>query len=459
MLSVAVGASLTGCGSESSNVSSTGGTFAGLTGDEDLAPLAYEYIPIIKSGDALPDGFRLAEKGIRYSLASNLSSPPPFMGAVVITDSRHIYFHALDDTQTRGIYRIDCDAKYARSAAKRVIREGDTLPDGTVVEDFSDGDVNNGDDFFIGVIDPKGVNSLQYASGGGSFAPLVKSGSGLATVRLAEEITQSQCISDQGNLLFVAEYLNAEEDAEGDGLFYVPAGRPQDARLLLANQDLVPGTTCAIQTMSTTEISPQGRYLVQGSIAAAAGGSSANADGQPQTVLLAGNVGETPQVLAIDRALSRGTDGVRGSVYMCPRLNTHPRSQVVGFIVQVNEDQTDLRLGNTLVATADMRGFSGTRTPRGSTMKSFLPPVFHRTHVYFQAFTDDGMEILRWTGRRRAGEIVLETLLAKGDRVNGKEVNTILFGCLPEAINASGEFVAIVEFTDGETDIFVGAPR
>jgi len=455
---MAVGASLTGCGSESSDATNTGGTLAGGTGDE-VAPLAYEYIPIIKSGDVLPGGVKLAEKGIRYSLQSNLSSPPPFMGAVCLTDSRHIYFHALDDTQTRGIYRIDVDAKYGRSDARRVIREGDRLPDGTLVEDFSDGDVNNGDDFFIGVVDDKGVNSLQYAAGGGSFNPLVKSGSGLARVRLAEEIVQSQAISDQGNLLFVAEYLNEAEDAQGDGLFYIPAGRPQEARLLLANQALVPGTTCAIQTMSTTEITPQGRYIVQGSIAASVGGASANASREPQMVLLQGNIGETPEVLALDRALSAGTDAFRGSVFMCPRLNPAPRSQEVAYIVQVNENQTDLRLGNTLVATADMRGVSGTRTPRGSTMLSFLPPCFHGRHIYFETFTNDGMEIVRWTRRLQGGRPLLETVLARGDRVNGKIVETILFGCLPEAINASGEFAAIVEFTDGETDIFLGAPR
>jgi len=463
LLGMAAGASLTGGGSDSlSGDSFPGGPISPGDAEIDVAPLAYQYIPIIKSGDALPGGLRLAEKGLRFSLHSNASNPPPFMGAVVITNSRHIYFHAVDETQLRGVYRIDLDDKYNRSAPKKVIREGDVLPDGTVVADFSDGDVNNGDDFVIGVVDPNGINSIQYASGGGTFTPAVKSGTGLQNVRLAEDITQSQGISDDGNVLFVAEYLNSEEDAEGEGLFVMPAGRPQETRLVLPNQALLPGTTCPIQTMSTTEICPGGRYLVQGSAATGAGLGSGADDGRPQTFLLTGNVGQTPQLLAADPALHRGGGGItRGSVYMCPRMN--PVTQAVAFIAQINEDRTALRLAsdtdNRPVCLGDFAGNLSTVTPRGSRVRSMLPPVFRgRRQVFFQVFTQDGMEIVRWDGARRQDRAVLTTVLARGDQVNGKTVETILFGCLPEAVNAHGEFVAIVEFTDGETDIFLGRP-
>ncbi len=450
---------MSGCGSSDDlsfgGSNSAGPNFAG----GDVGPLAYEYIPLIKSGDALPGGGRVAPKGIMPSLLSNASSPPPFMGAVVITDSRHVYFHALDEAGTRGIYRIDVDERGKRSYAERVIREGDRLPDGTVVSDFSDGDVNNGDDFVVGVVDPEGINSLQYRAGGSSFVPLVKSGGGLANIKLGEDITQSQGISDDGNLVFVCEYLNSDDDAKGEGLFYMPAGRPRDAQLLIANQDLLPGTTCPIQTMSTTEICPGGRYLVQGSAATGADLGSKSPDGRPQTFLLAGNIGQTPELLAADPALQAGRGVAQGSVYMCPRIN--PATQVVSYIAQVDENQTDLRLEQRSICIGDMRGGRGTLTPRGSRVKSMLPPVFRgRRSVFFQVFTDDGMEILRWNGGTdRQGRPIFDTLLARGDLVNGRPVETILFGCLPEAVNSRGEFVAIVEFNDGETDIFLGMPR
>jgi hypothetical protein len=37
-------------------------------------------------------------------------------------------------------------------------------------------------------------------------------------------------------------------------------------------------------------------------------------------------------------------------------------------------------------------------------------------------------------------------------------VETIVFGALPDCVNAHGEFAAIVEFDDGETDVYLGIP-
>ena len=35
---------------------------------------------------------------------------------------------------------------------------------------------------------------------------------------------------------------------------------------------------------------------------------------------------------------------------------------------------------------------------------------------------------------------------------------TIIFGALPDCVNANGDFAAIVEFDDGETDVYLGIP-
>jgi hypothetical protein len=62
------------------------------------------------------------------------------------------------------------------------------------------------------------------------------------------------------------------------------------------------------------------------------------------------------------------------------------------------------------------------------------------------------MEIVLWDGTSAY------TLLARGDVVDGKRVETIIFGALPDCVNANGEFAAIVEFDDGETDVYLGIP-
>ena len=457
LLGMAMGASLSGCGS-------SGDAFA--VGNTNLAPLAYRYVKLIQSGDPLPGGARLASR-LAYSLDSTGDEPPPFMGAVTLTDSRHVYFHALDETQARGIYRIDVDDTGNRSEVKEVIREGSVLPDGTVVKDFSDGDVNNGDDFVIAVENPEGTYSFQYSDGGASFTSVAKSGGTLGSVKLAEDIDQYQSVADDGTIMFVSEYMDDEGDCQGEGVFVMPAGQPEQAQRLFSKGDFIPGTRSAIETFGAAEILSGGRYVIQGSARPSSGSDDS---GRPLTFLFRGVVGGTPQVLVMDPALgnfdvSSPNFGIlRGGVIMCPRVNDRGN---VGYVFQTsNPDRTSLwvngpggRPNNRReLFAANINGWPrgsgrGTRSPRGADILSIMPPVFGPNGlVYFELFTTEGMEIVVWDGTSSY------TLLARGDVVDGKRVETIIFGALPDCVNANGEFAAIVEFDDGETDIYLGIP-
>ena len=448
LMGMAMGASLSGCGS-SSDVFAVGNT--------NLTPIAYRYIKLIKSGDPLPGGARLASR-LAYSLDSTGDEPPPFMGAVSLTDSRHVYFHALDENQNRGIYRIDVDDDGARSEVKEIIREGSVLPDGTVVKDFSDGDVNNGDDFLITVENPEGTYSIQYSDGGASFRSVVKSGGSLGNVKLAEDIDQYQSVADDGNVLFVAEFMDDEGDCQGEGLFLMPAGQPEQTERLLAKGDLLPGTSSVIETFGAAEIISGGVYIVQGSARPTSG---PDPSGRPLTFLLRGTIGQTPELLLLDPALGRTEQALRAGCLMCPRLGPNG----AGFVLQTTiPDQTQLwvvgpstpRSSRRLGRAADISGGQGGRTqlsPRGARILSILPPVFGPNGLlYFEVFTQQGMEIVVWDGSDAY------TLLARGDVVDGKTVETIIFGALPDCVNANGDFAAIVEFDDGETDVYLGIP-
>jgi hypothetical protein len=459
LLGIAMGTTLSGCGGSGSDYVFT------ETGSTGPVPLAYRYLKLIKSGDPLPGGSRLASK-VAFSLDSTGDAPPPFMGAVMLTDSRHVYFHALDETQTRGIYRIDVDANGVRSATTPVIREGDVLPDGTVVKDFSDGDVNNEDDFIVAVENPDGVYSIQYAEDGGAFSPLIKSGGALGNIKLAEDIDQYQAVADDGSLLFVAEYMDEAGDCQGEGLFYLPGGRPERTRKVLAKGDLLPGTRSVIECFGATEFQADGYYIAQGSARPVTG---SDPGGRPFTFLLRGYRDETPQVLVLDPALgsfdvsSPNFGALAGNVIMCPRLGDDGS---VAYILQGTEpDRTSLWVNppgaltnRRELALANLAGWPAgasraTRSPRGASVLSLLPPVFGPNGlIYFEMFTDQGMEIVLWDGSN------LSTLLARGDVVDGKRVETIIFGALPDCVNSHGEFAAIIEFDDGETDVYLGIP-
>ena len=69
-----------------------------------------------------------------------------------------------------------------------------------------------------------------------------------------------------------------------------------------------------------------------------------------------------------------------------------------------------------------------------------------------QAFTESGSEIIASNGQ------LLYTVLAEGDRVAGKVVNSLMFGVSSRSINSHGEFVTVAYFTDGTASILLGTP-
>ena len=231
---MAIGASLSGCGGSSE-------TFGGPVGS---LPITYQFVPLVSSGQTLGRGRSFLGQG-------TASDPPAFPGGVMLNNQGKVAFHALDNSEVRGIYSLEVQSSGAASDIRTIVREGDVLPDGTVVEDFSDGEMNNSGDFVLQVENPEGHNSLQYCPDGGNFQKLVEAYQEVSeTVKLSGEVCECQALSDDGHALFVAEYLNENGDAVGEGLFSLPVGQVSEAQLVLANNQLLPGTSssCLLYT-------------------------------------------------------------------------------------------------------------------------------------------------------------------------------------------------------------------
>lgn len=438
LLGLAAGATLSGCGG-SDSISSYGGT-TGAAPVSVPTPTAYQFIPVAKSGMSLPVAGSFAK------------SEGPFMGGVAINDRRHVYFHCLDLQDVRGVYRVDVSKAGGVEGYRSVIREGDVLPDGFVVDDFSDGEYNNNDDCLFTVEDANGLSKLEYCQESGAFRPLATAGQELnPNAKFSGEICEIEALDDAGNILFVAEYLDAEGQATGEGVFYMPANQPGQCQLLIANDQLIPGTTAAIRTFGCTELKTGGRYVIQGSACPTLGGeASDDGAGFPFTYVLTGRVGQTPQLVAVDRNL--GTPGAGyelAATYMCPRIGG---VDSVGCVVQYDSARTGLLLDKKTILQGNADGGAGA-SPKGSPITTILPPCYGpQGLVYFEVFTMDGIELCVYDGTRTS------TILARGDVVNGKTIENIIFGCLPESVNANGDFVTIVETTDGEAQILVGIP-
>jgi hypothetical protein len=433
-LGLAAGATLIGCGGSSEN-----GTVSGFSSTS--LPNAFQFTPLVTSGTTLPN-----QSSIR---AKSGDGGPPFIGAVMVNDRRHVCFHANDETGKMGVYRIDYDVNGSIGAIsglsdiQSLVKEGQTLPDGTLVDIISPGDLNNSDDCVFVIEDPEGRKTVQYSKGGAPFERLCTGYQDLSDeARLYGELHSDLCLSGGGDLMFSCACRNADGNLDGDGLFYVPHQSISLTKRVLSRQQLLPGTSSAIRTFGLFDIRPGGNYLCLGSAAPL---EDEVDNGEQLTYLVRGRVGEEPETLVASPRLG-DSKAIQGSVFMGPRLGDLD----YGAIVQTNRDKTAFWLGGKKLLDADFQT-GGSISPRGAKIISMFPPVFGPNGlVFIQVFTTVGTEILVYDGRGFA------TVLASGDHVNGKALGMIIFGALPHCINAYGDLVCVADFVGGESSILLG---
>lgn len=436
LLGLAAGATIVGCGG--SHDIGTASGFSSIS-----VPNAYQFTPIVTSGAPLPN---------RSSIRAQFGNGgPPFIGAVMVNDRRHICFHANDEAGKMGVYRVDYDdvsnsnlvKKKGISDIQLVLEEGQTLPDGTVVDIISPGDLNNTDDCVFVIEDPQGRKTVQYSKGGDPFERLCTGYQDLSDeARLYGELHPDLCLSRDGDLMFSCSYRNEDGNLEGDGLFYVPQESTSLTKRVLSKQQLLPGTSSAIRTFGLFDIRPAGNYLCLGSAFPL---EEEFDDGHQLTYLVGGRVGEEPETLVASPRLGDAS-AIQGSVFMGPRLGDSD----YGVIVQTDKDKTAFWLGGKKLLDADFQT-GGSISPRGAKIISLFPPVFGPNGlVFIQAFTTQGTEILVYDGGR------FSTVLASGDRIHGKELGMIIFGALPHCVNSYGDLVCVADFVGGESSILLG---
>lgn len=429
LLGLAAGATIVGCGSSSDN-----GAFSGFSSSS--IPNAYQFTPIVTSGTTLPN-----RSSIRAQTGGD--DGPPFIGAVVVNDLGHICFHANDETGKMGVYRIDYDVFGDTSDIQSVIEEGQTLPDGTVVDIISPGDLNNSDDSVFVVEDPEGRKTVQYSKGGAPFERLCSGYQSLSDeAELYGDMHPDLCLSGSGDLMFCCPYRNADGNLEGEGLFYVPQQSASQTKRVLSREQLLPGTSSAIRTFGLFDVRPGGNYLCHGTAAPL---EEDLVNGEQLTYLVRGRVGEEPETLVASPRLG-DTNAIQGSVYMAPRLSDSD----YGAVVQTDRDKTAFWLGGKKLLDADFN-IGGSLSPRRAKIISMFPPVFGPNGlVFIQVFTTQGTEILVYDGRG------FSTVLASGDVINGRAIGMIIFGALPHCINSQGDLVCVADFVGGESSVLLG---
>jgi hypothetical protein len=429
LLGLAVGASLSGCGGSSdSDLQLTPG---------GALPNGYQFVPLIGSGDNLPN--------LQSIRAQSDPEGPPFVGAVMVNDKRHVCFHANDQGGAGGAYRLDYSSDGQKTPPKKLIREGDTLPDGSIVEDLYPGDINNLDEFVFVVESTERVRTVQYSRDDSPFERLCTS-----YTKLSDEAnlygalhTDITLANNSSKLVFSCNHRTDEVNSnEGPGLFYAPIDNLSGSRKLLSSAQLLPGTTATLDSFGLFDFDDQDNYVVLGSAHPVG-----TLNESYQTCLVRGRLGEEPETLVASPEL--GISGaIQGASFSGPRLN----GSDLGFIVQKDDSKTEFWLNDRKLLNADFEQ-GADLSPRGARIISMFPPVFGPNGLlYIQLFTNRGIELAVYDGGR------FSTILATGDLISGKTVADILFGALPHCVNTHGDLVCVAEFTDGQSAILLGTP-
>lgn len=444
LLGTALGtAFLTGCGSGSED------DFLGLAPGTSLSsplPNGYRFEPVLQTGSALPGG----------SFVSREPNKLPFPGGLILHDSGQLFVHARDQQGRLGMYRFDRVFEQSKTSesrlAKLLVRKGDALPGGGTVKRFSLGDANQAGTYATAILaDDKKQGLFLHRDGSGlqrvlgQFTPLPAFGG-----EISGHFGQTVSIHDNEDLLFVAHYTHTgRSQKNGQALFFSENARVESTFPVVAQGDVLPGSTWTVASLGIGVLHDERGYIVQGTGQPAGLRSRTHTRSRnrmQETFVLRGQVGQPFQLLEAHEQVGRHV--ANGSTIYGPRLGPGRRHITIAHL---DQDRTEVRLNGQKLLTAD-NGRGGNPSPLGHPILSFLPPSMAEGLAFFQVFTTAGMELVVTNGTN------WRTLLSRGDVLGGKTINTLFFGALPRQATRRGYLAGVVEFTDKTHAVLVGSP-
>lgn len=416
-----------------------------ITGNSLILPTTYRLTPVFQSGTPLPGGSSVL---VAAQGASNQDLP--FPGGLLLNDQSQLFFHAVDNVGRLGIYRVDLNSANPSATIAKVIRNGDVLPDGNTAVHHSCGDLNNNNDFLIAIKTANGLNSLYLSRELGPLNRVLSAFDSLDSgITLHGHIKGSATLHDDSDFLFTSNFYDPTRSrGNSQGLFFVPKADTSKAELLLASGDLLPGLEATVNTIGHSQLHSQGRFVVHGAASPLSGQSS-----NPHlSYVLRGKVNEEHQLLGFHPDLPHSqmmpTSVAMGTAVMSPRLGHSSHST----LVHLSTNESELRVDGRVVYLAQAPG-GASLSPRGNPIVSMLPPVFGPSGLFLvQLFTTQGMELVVSNGTQSA------TVMARGDKLDGQTINTILCGALARGANRRAEFATVVEFTNKQHAIVLGTP-
>lgn len=433
-----------------------------------MAGLAFGGVILSSCGSSTRQSARPTPNGFLFYRLANVGDSLPggvtitdLPGSVMISSVNTVFFHAKDSAGAMGCYELSVDyggLSPVVTGIRKVVRDGDVLPDGQTVAKVSGGDINSGGSY---------ASVLRLNNGSDTGLYLANPQSGMQKVvgyqdaspgvdgHIAQHMGDVD-LHDNNDILFAAHFGNKQKGRPQVGLFHIPGGVVSSNSILVASsEDLVPSAGGIIKSFGLVDRNNGGNFVTQAVVqlntVTASKASTAVSQPVRATALLTGNVYKpgSRALLAASASMSvsKAAGSVSGEVIMGPRLGT---SGNVAHVVHTSDDDMTLYYENTRVIS------SGDISPRGNVIWSISPAVVgDDTLIYFSLFTNAGVELCIYNGHS------VITVLGSGDIMPNDNYNTMLrfiFGAMNAQVDAQGRIVLIGDYTNQTSAVVVGLP-
>ena len=391
-----------------------------------IAPSAWRLSPLLSAADPLPKGEL---------------SPMGFPGWVMTNKRLQVLFQCIDTQKATALYLSDLslDGKTPRLGnLRRLLRDGDTMPDGQTVQRVEACCLNNPGDVAARVMTGSGEHRIYVFRSGSEFETAVKFGDPVPGVdggKFSQSLNDFELLDD-GTLLVVGHYFS--DDHPGQGLFHLSSGV---GSLLSSSRQAIPNSAERIGVLGLIDVQGSS-YTHQ---ATAYGASSGN-----PTVVLQGDLSAPlvqPRMLAASGAIGL-PNGVRARLLTAdshhgPRMTS---SGKVATVVSQGERSRLVLEEQTLLE-------SGARTPSGAQIVNFMSPLQGPgDSIFVNTLTaSGGSELLLISGGG------VRTVAADGATVGGRQVRRWGLGGVRRQTDGF-RFVCSASYVDGSSGLVLGLP-
>lgn len=443
-LGLAIGGfALSSCGSGGSD-----GVGNGLGGNPILFPGGYIFSRFVREGDHLPGGGVIAD----------------FTGAVVIHDNSEVVFAAEDETGNQGIYRAYFDrAAFAPQRAtdiRKVLRQGDVLPDGRKVERIGRfaANLHHSIAVILQTSHPTegeeliGMQSRIYFSEAmGPFLPLLEPFTDLpdGTGRFGLNFGDLD-LHENDDLLVTANYSD-DTAFPREGLFFIPGAHHPSGSKLFSNRDLVPDADGIIAGIGLIDLNDDSNFVCQVRTETPASLRGRGRGGNTPTAVVAGRARDlgsislrgAPEGLDVSPAVRSRGGFLEGDSIYGPRVG---RDGKVAQIVHLNDDDLVLAVG-------EQELFRAGGTVSSDEVSSMWGPVLGRNGLlYICLHSEERQDLVASDGQ------AFRTYLSQDDEIDGLTVDSIGFGFMPKQVDKDGIMAFYGDFSDNTAAVVLGLP-